>query len=222
MLVADFDHSRVRRNAPLALFALDRLISVQDYEDFARTFAGIGKASAAALSDGRVRLVHVTIAGEDDIPIREDSDLFQNLEAALLRFGDPRQPLRLALREASFLILQADVRVLPEYQWEKVEPKIRAALLDAFSFARRDLGQDALLSEVYQTVQGVRGVDFLDVNFFGKVTPSVDLEKVEGPPEKRLVADLARNDKAKGILPAQLLYFTPEVPDTLILKERKS
>ena len=33
-----------RRNAPLAVMSLDRLVSVQDYADFARTFAGIGKA----------------------------------------------------------------------------------------------------------------------------------------------------------------------------------
>jgi Baseplate J-like protein len=220
---------QARRNAPLAVMALDRLISVQDYEDFARTFAGVGKASAARLTDGRVQLVHVTIAGEDDIPILEDSDLFRNLEAALRQFGDPRQPLRLEVREAAFLFLQAKVRVLPDYEWDKVEPKIRAALLDAFGFARRDLGQDALLSEVYRTVQGVRGVDLADVDIFDEVKASVDpkdLKEQAGKlakdqPNKRLRARPARNDKEVGIRPAQLLYLTPEVPDTLVLKERK-
>jgi len=140
---------QARRNAPLALLALDRLVSVQDYEDFTRTFAGVGKASAVPLSDGRVRLVHVTLAGEDDIPIRPDSDLLLNLEAALRKFGDPLQPLRLAVRQRAFLVVQAEVRLLPDYLWEAVEPKIRAAMLDAFGFTRRGLGQDALLSEVY-------------------------------------------------------------------------
>jgi hypothetical protein len=220
---------QARRNAPLAVMALDRLISVQDYEDFARTFAGVGKASAVRLTDGRVQLVHVTIAGEDDIPILEDSDLFRNLEAALRRFGDPRQPLRLEVREAAFLFLQAEVRVLPDYEWDKVEPKIRAALLNAFGFARRDLGQDALLSEVYRTVQGLRGVDLADVDVFDKVAASVDPEELKeqagklakDQPNKRLRARPARNDKEVGIRPAQLLYLTPEVPDTLVLKERK-
>src|SRR5260370_5949273 len=40
---------QARRNVPLAVLALYRLVSVQDYADFARTFAGIGKASAARL-----------------------------------------------------------------------------------------------------------------------------------------------------------------------------
>ena len=54
---------QARRNAPLAVTALDRLVSVQDYADFARTYAGIAKASAVRLSDGRAELVHLTIAG---------------------------------------------------------------------------------------------------------------------------------------------------------------
>jgi Baseplate J-like protein len=214
---------QARRNAPLAVTALDRLFSVQDYADFARTFAGVGKTSAARLSDGRVELVHVTIAGEDDIPIREDSDLFLNLEEALLRFGEPRQPLALAVRRRFFLVVQAEVQLLPDFLWEKVEPKIRAAMVEAFGIARRDLGQDAVLSEVYRTVQGVPGVDYVDVNLFTKRDP----ESLEEPldltnqPRKRLAASLARIEKGE-IKPAQLLYLTPEVADTLILKERKS
>src|SRR5260370_26320818 len=60
---------QARANAPVAVMALDRLVSVRDYADFARNFAGIGKAVAVRLSDGRRQLVHVTIAGADDIAI---------------------------------------------------------------------------------------------------------------------------------------------------------
>jgi hypothetical protein len=227
---------QARRNAPLAVMALDRLVSVQDYADFARTFAGVGKASATRLSDGRVQLVHITIAGEDDIPIREDSDLFLNLEEALWRFGEPRQALRLELRQRSFLVVEAEVRALPDYIWDKVEPKIRAAMGEAFGVARRDLGQDAVLSEVYRTIQRVSGVDLVDVNLFArkdpeKLTASLDHgqqpKDAEGNvltqlPAPRLRARLARIDDQGKIQPAQLLYLTPEVPDTLILKERKT
>ena len=69
------DRDQARQNAPLAVTALDRLVSTQDYADFARTFAGIGKASATRLSDGRHQLVHVTIAGADDVPSDRNSDL---------------------------------------------------------------------------------------------------------------------------------------------------
>lgn len=215
---------QARRNAPLAVLALDRLVSTQDYADFARTFAGVGKASARRLTDGRVQLVHVTIAGEDDIPIREDSDLFANLEDALRRFGDPREPLLLALRRRAFMVVQAGVRVQSDYLWEKVEPKVRAAMVEAFGFTRRDLGQDVLLSEVYRVLQGVPGVDFADVDLFD-CRDADDLRQVlvvDRRPPPRLRADLADFDKARRLQPAQLIYLTAEVPDTLILKERRS
>ena len=78
---------------PIAVMSLDRLVSVQDYADFSRTFAGIGKA-ALALSDGHRQLVYVTIAGADDIPIDPTSDLYQNLVEALqqVRRSRPADP----------------------------------------------------------------------------------------------------------------------------------
>ncbi len=42
-----------RENAPLSVMALDRLVSIEDYADFTRGFAGIAKARAQQSSDGR-------------------------------------------------------------------------------------------------------------------------------------------------------------------------
>ena len=47
------NRDQARKNVPLAVKALDRLVSVQDYEDFSRTFAGIGKARAAEIARPR-------------------------------------------------------------------------------------------------------------------------------------------------------------------------
>lgn len=163
---------QARRNAPLTVMALDRLVSVQDYADFARTFAGIGKASAVRLSDGRRQLVHVTIAGADNIPIDNTSELYQNLLQALHRHGDPYQPIQLALRELKLMVISAQVRILPNYQWDTVGPEIRDTLLDAFGFERRQLGQDIPLSEVISIIQSVRGVAYVDVNLLDSVSES--------------------------------------------------
>jgi hypothetical protein len=221
--------------------ALDRLVSVQDYADFARTFAGIGKASAARLSDGRRQLVHLTIAGADDIPIDLQSDLYRNLILALERFGDPYQPFRVELRELVLLVISAEVRLLPDYLWEAVVPQIRAALLDTFSFERRELGQDVLLSAVISTIQRVPGVAYVDVNTFGAIPGKVAdkrtgqrrlltpteivgavkdiLEQSQQMPPPRIPVNLA--DVEMGALrPAQIAYLTPDVPETLIITER--
>ncbi|MBL0011662.1 MAG: hypothetical protein IPP22_13220 [Nitrosomonas sp.] len=81
----------------------------QDYEDFSRIYAGIGKAYAIELSDGRLPLIHVTIAGAGDIPIDENSDLFRNLRQALHDFGDPFQKIQLAVRELLMIVIEARV-----------------------------------------------------------------------------------------------------------------
>lgn len=167
---------QARSNTPFAVMALDRLVSVQDYADFSRTFAGIGKASSTRLSDGNRQLVYVTIAGAEDIPISESSDLYRSLLAALHKFGDPYQPIQLAIRELILLIIHAKVRVSAEYQWETVEPKIRSALLEYFSFEQRELGQDAFLSEAISVIQGVTGVAYVDIDVFDGL---VEIEPIE-------------------------------------------
>ena len=231
---------QVRKNAPLAVMALDRLVSVQDYVDFSRTYAGIGKACAAELSDGRSQTVHVTIAGADDIPIDETSDLFQNLRQALHDFGDPFLPIQLAVRELKFIVISARVRILPDYQWEAVVTQLRETLLDAFSFERRELGQDVLLSEVISVMQGVRGVAYVDVDVFGGIpekkaeegerrllTPeeisgevedlvNASLEKKR--PASRLEVNLADYEEGT-IRPAQIAFLSSDVPATLILNQ---
>jgi hypothetical protein len=221
------ERDQIRRNAPLAVTALDRLVSVRDYEDFARTFAGIAKASAARISDGRRQLVHVTIAGNDDIPIAESSDLFVNLRQALLRYGDPAQPLRLAVRKLNALIVSAKVRLAPDYLWELTEPKIRAALLDAFSFARRDLGQDALASEVLSVIQAQPGVVYADLDLFDAVRETATRAELELLATTLSLRDRVRAPRATRttsgrklvITPAELAYLTPALADTLLLME---
>lgn len=197
---------QARRNAPIAVMALDRLVSVRDYADFARTFAGIGKASAARIADGRRHLLHVTIAGANDIPISKTSDIYRSLRAALHTFGEPHLPIQLAVRGLILLIVHAKVRVKVAYQWETVEPKVRSALLEHFSFERRELGQDARLSEAITVIKGVAGVEYVDVDVFdglAEVEPTVDLIENIGnlgeslgnkdiQPKQRVAAETAR------------------------------
>jgi predicted phage baseplate assembly protein len=220
---------QARQNAPLAVATLDRLVSTQDYADFARTFAGIGKASAGRLSDGFRQLVHVTIAGADDIPIEETSDLYRNLSKALHDFGDPYLPIQVEVRRLLLLVIQARVRVLPDYLWEKVEPNVRAALLEKFSFASRELGQDALLSEAISAIQSVEGVQFVDVDKFDGIGEKQVVQVLAGDAtknlghliklKKRVTADLAEDKTGpdKSIQAAEVAYFSPDVPDTIIL-----
>ena len=237
---------QARKNAPLAVMALDRLVSVQDYADFTRTFAGIGKAAATRLAVHYRELVHVTIAGADDIPIDTTSDLYRNLLLAIRQNGDPYQPFQVDLRELLLLVVSANVRILPDYTWDNVATQMRARLLDKFSFERRDLGQDVVLSEVISAMQVVPGVAYVDVDLLAaipekkadggtrrlltpdEITKLINdlLQKPQSEqrlpdarktqPPTRITVGLASVD-GDTIQPAQLAIFSPNVPDTLIL-----
>jgi hypothetical protein len=227
---ADRDsRNQTRGNAPLAVEALDRLVSVEDYAAFARTFAGIAKTSSARLSDGRRLIVHVTIAGVDDIPIDPNSDLYLNLVQALHQNGDPYQPIEVALRKLKLLVISAGVKVLPDYAWESVVPRVRAALLNTFGLDQRDLGQSAFLGEVISTIQNVEGVSYVNVTTFDSVAEDVTAEQLASLAatltlQDVVEADLAQvdptqTDPTKRIVPAELAILTPDIPDTLILTQ---
>jgi hypothetical protein len=215
---ADSDsRDQARQNVPIALLALDRLVSVSDYADFSRTFAGIGKAAAWHDTDGQQQLVRVVIAGADDIPIDRSSDLYRNLYAALHQFGDPYLPIAVAVRERLTLVISANVKVDPDYQWETLEPKVRAALLDRFSFAQMDLGENVFLSDAIDAVQAVRGVVYVEVDVFA----AVDEQMVSDGFTKQTALHLKRLDRIP-VDRGQIAYLVAEVPDTLILQEIKT
>lgn len=214
---------QARRNAPIAVLALDRLVSVQDYADFARTFAGIAKASAQELSDGEREVVHLTIAGSGNIQIDVTSDLYRNLLAALARFGDPLQPLQVESFERVLLVISAKVNVLPEYLWEKVKEQMRVLLFERLGFENRELGQSVTLSEVLSLMQSVPGVNFVDFDILDSISEETLADpnfgaKLELKP--RVNARLARmNQTRDDILPAQLVFLSRDAVDTLILEE---
>jgi hypothetical protein len=233
---------QARDNAPLAVMSLDRLVSVTDYADFTRTFAGIGKAAARRLTDGRRELVHITIAGADDIPIDPVSDLYRNLVLALQKYGDVSLPVQVDVRELLILVLSANLRIEADRLWDVVVADVRAALLDAFGFDRRALGQPALLCEAIAVMQNVPGVLFVDVDVFGGIPEIVadadgkrhlatleDLtDAVEtltsggaagaASPSQRVDVNLA-DFEGGAIRPAQLAFFTPAVADTVTLNQ---
>jgi Baseplate J-like protein len=242
-----------RRNVPLALLALNRLVSVEDYEDFARAFAGIGKVSAARISNGRRQLVHLSIIGADNIPIDRNSDLYLNLVTALQQLGDPNLPLQVDICAVMFIVISVRVRLLPGYQWESVESNIRTTLLDTFGFEQRDLGQPVFESEVFSAIQGVTGVDYVDLLILGAVNQDTiasavdDITSNPSNPDPQDTSEAGEKDeseaaeflellglkghknipvglatfdpKTNAIVPAQLAFLSPDVPDTLILTE---
>lgn len=209
------DQARIR--TPIPTFALDRVVSVRDYADFALNFGGIGKAASRMVPGRGGEHVEVVIAAVDDAPLDVTSDVYQNLLLAYQRFGEGAFPVTLVIRRAVFLFMAAKVRLVEGYEWVRVEPVLRAALLDAFGFERRDLGRRLYLSQVVAVMHQVRGVACIDVDDFGGIR-----EPESGVLTPDDVADQVAQELTGWVDvadPYELAFFTPAVPETLILTE---
>jgi predicted phage baseplate assembly protein len=156
------DQARV--NAPLTVLTLGRIVSLRDYEDFARAFAGIAKALATWTWDGERQGVFVTVAGVDGAPVDETGETYKNLVSAMHDAGDPYVSLRVKSYAAVKFKLAAAVTRDQDYLAAKVEADIRTALLSYFAFDRRAFGQPVALSEAMAAIQAVPGVIAVDVN----------------------------------------------------------
>lgn len=189
----------IRGNIPIASASLGRLVAVRDYADFARGFAGIEKATATTLPVGRRRLVHVTLAGIDDIPIDLESDLTVALRSALRALGDPMLPIAIATRTFVPVVIQARVAIDADRRWERVSADAHTALYTALAFHARAFGQSMAASEVTTLIQRVPGVARVKLDLFGAL-PAISDEDVPSPAE--IAAQVAAMSDIAEVIPA--------------------
>ncbi len=157
-----------KRNAPVTVRTLERVVSLQDYEDFARAFGGIGKALATWTWSGQARGVFLTVAGVAGAAVAADGTVAENLLTALRSAGDPYLGVRVASFQPAFFRLSARVSVDPDYLPARVLEAVESALEAAFSFDNRSFGQAVALSEVEAIMQGVDGVIAVLVDRFSR------------------------------------------------------
>lgn len=156
------DHAR--RNMPLGVRTLGRVVSVQDYADYARAYTGIAKAQATVLNTRAGRTVFVTVAGENGLKPSETT--LNKLLNALKQNGDPLVHCEIkAYNEATFRV-GLRVKPAPDYAGKTVLASVEAALRNAFSFAARDFGQTVSRSEIIAVAQSVEGVLGVDLDSF--------------------------------------------------------
>jgi hypothetical protein len=209
-----------RQNAPLTILALERIVSLQDFEDFARAFAGIGKAQAVALWHGESELVHITVAGADGGEIDETSDLFVNLRDAIHGARDPLRPVMLSSYQPRIFDVKARLLVDEDYAWEAVKSQARDALVSAFSFQARAFGQFVTAAEIVNILHGVKGVEAVDLdklyvvdasgNPEGELFSAVLPARTARPnPDSKAAVEGADPTQRRRFLPAELLLINP-------------
>ena len=194
-----------RRNMPLAVRTLGRVVSVQDYEDYARAYTGIAKAQARVLNTRAGRTVFITVAGDDGV--QPPAVTLAKLLDALKQNGDPLVHCELGPYNLATFYLALRIKRDPDYDSKKVKADVESALRAAFAFEARDFGQVVARSEIIavaQEVEGVRGVD-LD-SFHRGATLTL---------EERLIPAGATVDAQGNAVAAELLLLAPAPFDHL-------
>ena len=219
-----------RRNTPLAAIALDRLVSVSDYASFARTFAGIGKATSSMLAVNQSSTIVVSVAGSEGSELAADSQVVQQLTLAFHKLGDPNIPVEVIVADPLLIILSARVETLADYPWTTVAPLVTAALLARFSFDLQTPGTPVYLSSIIATIQQVTGVAYAVVDGFDTISRSeVDSSaaftakmaelRAQTTIPSRIPLRLEYIDATGTVHPSRVAYLSPDLPDTLLLSE---
>jgi len=192
--------ANAQQNAPLTVLTLERVVSLEDYENFSRSYAGIAKSLATWTWDGRTRGVFITVAG----PLGADisTTLAQDLIDAIHAAGDPFVPVQVVSYEEALFRVAGKIKVDPDYESEKVLTAAQDAVREEFSFANRQFGQPVFLSEVIALLQSVAGVVAVDLDSLYRTGATVKLNN-------RLEADLPNGGDPASLGAAELLTLDP-------------
>lgn len=193
-----------RTNAPLKVLTLDRLVSLSDYGDFARAFAGVGKARATQLWDGRRAFIQLTVASASGQSFLPGDEVLVSLQSAIEQLGDPTHVVQVAGHDTVQFKVQLKLAVDAKYVRADVEAAVRQALVEGYGFAARDFGQPVVMSGVAALVHGVAGVIAVDIDYLW-IGPTVELSPV-------LRAALPKWT-GSSVSKAQLLLLDPEAID---------
>ena len=198
-----------RRNAPLTVLTLDRVVSLPDYEAFAAAFGGIAKARAARIQGRTGPFVHLTLAGPDGSKVQDLT--IEHLLAGLDAVRDHAVPVRAVTFDPTPFRLGIEVLAEPDRVATQVRAAVRAALTAAFAIGRRSFAEPVAVAEVLTVAQQVAGV---------RASRVTDLRLADAPDDPRVVPVLPAKDARLAsppddpgqVVPAELLLLGPAQP----------
>lgn len=200
--------ANARRNAPLTVLTFERIVSLADFEDFARTFPGIGKALADPVPVSGRETVFVTVGGATGGA--PGGDVLDNLILAMGDATDQSQTFRADAFAQRFFTVHARLVVDPRRIAADVQAAVEQRLRDAFGFEQREIAQSVTPSEVVARIHEVEGVLGVDIETLAEYTDDTAPPPSTGQPVDPIVARRARwNESSRAFEPADLLLVNP-------------
>ncbi|MDB9341163.1 MULTISPECIES: putative baseplate assembly protein [Cyanophyceae] len=197
--------NEARTSAPLTVRTLDRIVSLQDFEDFSRAFAGIGKAKAEVIPNQSIPIIYITIGAVNGKAVTPDSQLYTNLVQAIAQSRAPEQiDVQIGSYQPLLFNLEAKILIDSRREVKPVLAEIRTALQKTFSFENRDFGQSVTTSEAIAAIQNITGVIAVDLDALYLSSRAKTLES------SLSAATATWDEQQSKILPAQLLLLNPK------------
>jgi hypothetical protein len=153
-----------RENAPVTVLTMERVVSLRDYEDFARGFAGVARAQGVWTWDAGLRGVFLTVAGPEGDEVPDGGPVQTGLRDALGLAGDPHVPVRVAGYRPRRFRVKATLRRDADRLSADVLLAAEEALRARFGFSGREFGRPVWRNDVIATLQNVPGVAAVDVD----------------------------------------------------------
>jgi predicted phage baseplate assembly protein len=202
---------RARQNAPLSTRTVERIVSLPDYEDFVRCFAGVGKAQARWLHTSTGDVLHITLADHEGQPVPRTSALYQMLVQAIAENRGTSEP-RVCIDsfEPVYFNLRARLRVERDQRsrLRDIEAAVRKEIERSFAFDAREFGLEVSASGLRSLMQAIPGVMAVQLVHLYPSCEQAGLAQV-------LEAGLARW-QAGSLLPAQMLLVN-SAPEGIVL-----
>jgi len=148
----------IRANAPISVLTLGRAVSITDYQNFARGFAGIAKAYAIWIPSGPGRGVFITVAAAGGAALPPGTFTLDNLVTALHNYGNPLIPIQVQSFLETLFSFSADIKYDPDYDAKAVKQAVLDTLRSSYTFAARTFGQGVSVDEIAAVIQSVPGV----------------------------------------------------------------
>lgn len=159
---------QIRASAPQALVALNRAVTLSDYESLALKVPGIAKANALSTVYTSVTLYVAPLGGgldASDQPIYVTSGVKQNVRNYLA----PRIPAPTTVTLADPTYVKIDISfhlvVAPQYNQKTVEAAVLAAVTNVLAYDNVDFAERVTVGAIFTAINSVVGVGYatLDV-----------------------------------------------------------
>ena len=167
-----------KKRGPLSLRALDRCVTLEDFETMALQTPGVGvKTARAVKGDSPIEVeVYVAVQGSNPIPDGKWFDSLQNgfgTVGAIGRWLNQKKPVptRLSILRPTAVnpFMEATVYVYPNLLRQTVEFDVDVALQVLFNRITDEFGETIPLSALIQSIENTRGVDYVNVSAFHRL-----------------------------------------------------